>query len=112
MIFKPEFTPLQQIQLLQRWILVQSYAYYELDSNIASDFDYDANCNQLFELKREHEADWKASRYAKIFKKFEPGCTSGFELLSKVKRFDKPLFNNVHADAKFALKIKAKYCSQ
>lgn len=112
MIFKEEFTTLDRIQLLQRWILVQSYIYYELDSNISSDSNYDANCNQLFALKAEHPDDWKASRYAKIFRKFEPGCTSGFELVDRVKKADRQLYKDIHVSAKVALFMRDKYASQ
>lgn len=112
MIFQDSFTVLDRIQLLQRWILVQSYAYYHLDTNIASDFDYDANCNQLFALKEENPNEWKESRYAKIFRKFEPGCTSGFELIDRVKKTDRQLLRDIHVGAKTALDMKAKYLSQ
>ena len=47
------FTPLEKIQLLQRSILVNSFAYYELDSNILADFQYDDNAKQLAELKKQ-----------------------------------------------------------
>lgn len=89
--------------------MVQSYAYYELDANIASDFDYDANCNQLFELKAQHPDEWKKSRYVKIFRKFEPGCTSGFELVSRVKKADKLLYKDIHVWAKVALFMKEQH---
>lgn len=112
MIFKDEFSIRDRIQLLQRWILVQSYAYYNLDMNIASDFDYDANCNQLFALKAEHPNEWKASRYANIFRKFMPGCTSGFELVDRTKKADKQLYRDIHVNAKLALYQKEHMASQ
>lgn len=106
MTFKPHWDAKTRIELLERWILVQSYAYYELDDNIASDFDYDANVKQLFELISNNPDDHYSSRYYLYFDKFEPGCTSGFELLGKVKKKNPTLYKILYRDAKLALDLK------
>lgn len=94
-----------RIELLERWILVQSFIYYELNSNIASDFVYDHNVNLLFDLKRNDPESYEASRYYKIFDEYEEGCTSGFELLDKLKRLDYGMYLKVEHDAQWALDI-------
>lgn len=106
MIFKPHWDVKTRIELLERWILVQSYAYYELNDNIASDFEYDDNAKQLIKLISENPEDHYNSRYYSYFSKYEPGCTSGFELLGKVKKKDKTLYNIIYRDAKLALDAK------
>ena len=108
MIFKPDWGAKTRIELLERWILVQSCAYYELNDNIASDFDYDDNVKQLFKLISDNPDDHYNSRYYLYFNKFEPGCTSGFELLEKVKKKkkNKTLYNIIYRDAQNALDSK------
>ena len=59
MKFHKPFSIIEQIQLLERSILVNSFAYYELNENILSDFQYDANAIQLSELKRDYPEEFK-----------------------------------------------------
>ena len=106
MNFKPHWDAKTRIELLERWILVQSYIYYELNDNCASDFDYDNNVRQLFELIKNNPDDHHNSRYYLYFDKFEPGCTSGFELLEKVRKKNKALYDILYRDAQLALDAK------
>jgi hypothetical protein len=113
MKFHIPFNPTEKIQLLQRWILVQSFAYYELNENIASDFQYDANAIQLSELKKQYPEEFKRSRY---FDYFHDYCsdddnghyTSGFDLLERVRKNDEQLYRYLHMDAAMALDQKQK----
>ena len=107
------FTIVEMIQLLERWILVQSFAYYELNENIASDFDYDANARQLAELKKEHPDEFERSRYYDIFHDYCTDVdgahyTSGFDLLERLRKKDKHLYRYIHMDAALALDQKQK----
>lgn len=116
MKFHQPFSIVERIQLLQRWILVQSFAYYELDSNIASDFTYDSNAKQLAELKREYPEEFKRSRYFPYFSDYcseddNAHYTSGFDLLERIRRTDKELYRHLHIDAMLALDLKAKRAS-
>lgn len=111
MTFKPHFNILEQIQLLQRWILVQSFAYYELNGNIASDFKYDENAMQLVSLMREYPDEANKSRYFEYFKDYcsssdDAHFTSGFDLLERVRCSDKELHRYLHMDAAMALDLK------
>lgn len=113
MKFHQPFSIVERIQLLQRWILVQSFAYYELDSNIASDFTYDSNAKQLAELKREYPEEFKRSRYFPYFSDYcseddNAHYTSGFDLLERVRKRDKELYRHLHIDAAMALDLKVK----
>ena len=114
MKFHHVFNPTEKIQLLQRSILVNSFAYDELDSNILSDFDYDANALQLAELKREYPDEFKRSRYHAYFYDYcsdanNAHYTSGFDLLARVRKADSDLYRKLHLDACLALDLKLKY---
>lgn len=112
MKFNQPFTPLEKIQLLQRSILVNSFAYYELNENILSDFQYDDNAKQLEELKKEYTDDFKRSRYYEYFHDFgsDDGThyTSGFDLLERVRKNDSELYRHVWIDAAMALDLKSR----
>lgn len=109
MKFNYPFNIVEKIQLLQRWILVQSFAYYELNENIASDFQYDANARQLEELARAYPEDFKRSRYYDYFYDFydaEEHATSGFDLLRRIEKVDRELYRHIWIDAALALDQK------
>lgn len=113
MKFHQPFSIVERIQLLQRSILVNSFAYYELDSNILSDFQYDNNAKQLAELKREYPEEFKRSRYYPYFSDYcseddNAHYTSGFDLLERVRVRDKDLYRHLHIDAMLALDMKSK----
>lgn len=111
MKFNRPFTPVEKIQLLQRSILVNSFAYYELDSNILSDFQYDENAKQLAELKKQYPDEFKRSRYYPYFHDYcsdDTHYTSGFDLLERVRKKDDELYRHIHIDATMALDIKTK----
>lgn len=97
------FSNLETIQLLQRWILVQSFTYYELNDNLVDDHTYDNNVRSLFEYRSKYPEDYAKSRYALIFENYEEGCTSGFELIERVRKYDPELYRHIHIDAAMAL---------
>lgn len=101
MIFSKDFTDKEKVQLLQRSILVNSYAYYELNENILSDRDYDMNARQLLELKKSNPEAYSKSKYRRIFDNFESG--TGFDLTSRLRR---DMRKRIARDAELALKLK------
>lgn len=113
MKFRTPFTPLERIQLLQRSILVNSLAYYELNENILTDFQYDDNAKQLAALKKEYPDEFKRSRYHEYFYDYcsddDAHYTSGFDLLERVRKADSILYRHLHIDAALALDLKSKY---
>lgn len=111
MKFHMPLNALEKIQALERWILVQSFAYYELDSNIATDFQYDNNAKQLAEMKKQYPEEFKNSRYYNYFYDYcseEDSTinTSGFDLLQRVKKLDSEMYRRIHRDAVWALDLK------
>ena len=113
MKFHYPFNIVEKIQLLQRSILVQSFAYYELNENILTDFQYDENAKQLAGLKLEYPDEFKRSKYYDYFHDYcseDDGTTntSGFDLLERVRRADPKLHRYLHIDAVMALDQKQK----
>ena len=110
MKYNKPFSFAERIQLLERSILVNSFAYYILDDNILNDFQYDDNAKELAELKKERPEDFKRSRYYEYFKDYcnddNMVYTSGFDLLEKVRTVDYDLYSRLHEDASMALRLK------
>ena len=110
MKYNKPFSFAERIQLLERSILVNSFAYYILDDNILSDFQYDDNAKELAELKKKYPEDFKRSRYYEYFKDYcsddDTVFTSGFDLLEKVRKEDYDLYSRLHEDASLALRLK------
>lgn len=75
---KKDFTNQEKIELLQRWVLVHSYLYYNLDRPVVDDYKFDMNCRQLAELKKEYPEDWTFSRYSYAMKYFDGSTGIGF----------------------------------
>lgn len=82
----PYFRPIDKIELLQKWILVHSYLYYQLDYSVVEDYIYDNNCKQLMALKRKYPKSWKKAKYSYAFKEFD-GST-GMDLFYKLDVVD------------------------
>jgi hypothetical protein len=113
MNFHQPFNIVERIQLLQRSILVNSFAYYELDNNILTDFQYDANARQLEDLYNEYPEEFKRSRYYPYFSDFYDNddgshATSGFDLIERVRKQDEELYRHIWIDAIWALDLKNK----
>ena len=111
MKFHHPFTVVDKIQLLQRSILVNSFAYYELNNNLLSDFQYDNNARQLAELKKEYPDEFARSRYHEYFHDYctdddEAHYTSGFDLIEAVRKNDDRLYRYIWMDAANALDQK------
>ena len=88
MTFPNQYSTLQEkLCALQRWIIVQSIIYYELNKGIVSDLMYDRNCKQLLQLKTENEAEYEKSQY--YYCMFDFDGTTGFDLYSRLNENDK-----------------------
>lgn len=114
MKFHHPFTVVEKIQLLQRSILVQSFAYYELNENLLTDFQYDDNAKQLAELKKQYPAEYERSKYHLYFHDYcseedDVHYTSGFDLLERVRKNDDDLYRRLHMDAAWAADLKQRY---
>ena len=67
------------INFLQRGIIVHSYLYYELDSSIIPDREFDKKSRELVSLKNTYPDLWKTSEYYYIFGDEYTGAT-GYHL--------------------------------
>lgn len=77
---KPEDLTIQDyIDFLQRFIILHSYIYYELNNNYISDMEYDKKSKELVRYKNEYPDLWKNSMYYKQFGDDYNGAT-GFTL--------------------------------
>lgn len=69
------------IDRLQRQLIVHSYIYYELNSNIWADSLYDSKMREMEEIIQKHPKDFLLSTFHNIFKDFSP--SSGYNLIQK-----------------------------
>ena len=106
MNFSKPFTDKEKIQLLQRSILVNSFAYYELNTNILSDYKYDMNTKQLLDLKESAPEVYRKSRYHRYFDNFESG--TGFDLVGRL-RHNRNLYRKIEMDARLAIALKKEH---
>lgn len=111
MVFASHFLAQEKIELLERWILVQSFAYYELNENIAPDYKYDANALQLTMFAKDWPEKFRASRYYTYFHDFLPEddgarYVSGYHLLDRVKKKEPDLYRRIWIDSVMALENK------
>lgn len=85
---KPKnFTDLDYISFLQRWILVMSWIYYEHDYNIVADKQYDSVAYHLADLQKDKKELVKDSEYGYAFHDFDG--TTGFDLFYRLTEEEK-----------------------
>lgn len=92
MKFPQDYTLLEQINYLQRQIIICSIVYYELDDNLVSDYVYDSWCKQLVELQAECE-EVEQSNLWYVYYDFD-GST-GFDLFYRLTDEDKEEFKQL-----------------
>lgn len=84
----------QYINFLQRYIIVHSYIYYELDHNVISDREYDVKSKELVHYKNEFPELWKTSEYYKQFGDDYNGST-GFTLYHDLDNHQKEIIKSI-----------------
>lgn len=87
-------TTQQYIDFLQRFIIVHSYIYYELNSNIIRDQQYDKKAKELVEYKNNYPDLWKSSEYYKQFGDDYNGAT-GFTLYHDLDEHQKEIIRAI-----------------
>lgn len=70
---------IEYVNFLQRYIIVHSYIYYEMDSNVISDKEYDKKAKELVTYKNKFPQYWKYTEYYQQFGDDYNGAT-GFTL--------------------------------
>lgn len=87
-------TTQEYIDFLQRYIILHSYIYYELDNNVISDRIYDLKSKELVKLKMEYPDLWKTSMYYKQFGDDYNGAT-GFTLYHGLDEHQKEIIRSL-----------------
>lgn len=85
---------LEKINFLQRYIILHSYIYYELNNNLISDKQYDEKSKELVKLKNEYPELWKQSMYYKQFGDEYNGAT-GFTLYHDLNKHQKEIIRSL-----------------
>lgn len=77
-----------KISFLQRVVLIHSILYYELNTTVISDSDFDLLSKQLLHLQnRANKDELKKSQYYYVFYDFD--SNTGFDLWYRLKASDK-----------------------
>lgn len=75
-----------QIDFLQRKIAINAIIYYEYNTNLMSDKDYDELSKQLVQLQSQ-SSDIMSTQYGYCFYDFDG--TTGFDIFSRLNQQDK-----------------------
>jgi len=79
---------MERIDFLQRWILVNSYIYYEVGDSVVTDKQYDRTAYGLVDMQKAYEGDIKTdTQYGYAFYDFDG--TTGFDLYYRLNESDK-----------------------
>ena len=84
----------EHIDHMQRFIILHSYIYYELNANLISDREYDAASKELVRLKNDYHDLWKKSEYYKQFGDEYNGAT-GFTLYHDLNTHQKKIIRSL-----------------
>lgn len=94
MKFTEDMTSKQKVEALQRYILVHSMLYYDMDTSVISDKRFDRAARLLADkIQRFGPKKIASTQYGYVFKDFD-GST-GFDLIDKLTYPDKKLIKNV-----------------
>ena len=86
--FPVYWTDKLKVEFLQRTILIHSYLYYELNSNIWTDKHFDEVAKQLVELQDRYSKLWiDRTQYGYAFYDFDG--TTGFDLWGRLSMQDR-----------------------
>lgn len=89
--FNKYWTDLMKINYLQRFIIVNSYLYYELDDSVITDKQFDEAAKQLVELQKNY--DIRKTQYGYVFYDFDG--TTGFDLWERLTVVDKTVIKTI-----------------
>lgn len=91
-IFPRRWNLKTKIEYLQRKIILNSIAYYELNTNRLTDKQYDDSCKQLVAMQAEY-TNIMDTQYGYVFYDFD-GST-GFDLYHRLNEHDKKYLYNI-----------------
>ena len=87
MIFPEHMKTKDKIEFLQRYILVHSYLYYELNESVISDKKFDKKARLLASKVDKYKSRMKSTQYGYVFYDFDG--TTGFDLFDRLNEQDK-----------------------
>lgn len=88
-----------KISFLQRVVLIHSILYYELNTTVISDSDFDLLSKQLLHLQnRANKDELKKSQYYYVFYDFDGN--TGFDLWYRLKVSDRDYLLNIAKQVK------------
>lgn len=87
----------EKLDWLQRYIIVHSYLYYEKDTNVISDREYDRRAKNLAKIREKYPELWKNSEYYKQFGSDYNGAT-GFTLYHDLDEHQKEIIHSIAAN--------------
>ena len=82
-----------KMSALQRWLIVHSILYYELNEGIVSDKVFDANAYQLVDMQNSNPEIAKQTEYWYVFNDFDG--TTGFHLYYGLNKKDKKYLTHI-----------------
>ena len=83
-----------KVSYLQRRIIVHSILYYEMDSSVISDKQFDVLCQQLVQMQKEVDfAEFRKSTYYYAMHDFD-GST-GFNIYGRLIKYDKEYLSKI-----------------
>lgn len=83
----PYWSEMAKANALQRWVIVHSIRYYEMDSSLVSDHMFNENCKQLVELMESlPKSKRESTEYWYVMHDFD-GST-GFHLYKRLNKHD------------------------
>ena len=88
------------VDYIQRFIIIHSIIYYELNENVISDKDFDNVSKLLLKLREENEEVYKKSQYYYVFNDFDG--TTGFYIYDTLNAKDKEYLTKL---ANYVLRI-------
>lgn len=80
----PYWSDKDKIELLSKWIIVQSIVYYRLGTSHVDDFKFDSNSKQLVKLMKHNSKASKASKWYYVMYDFDG--TTGFQLYDRLNK--------------------------
>lgn len=84
----------EKLDWLQRYIIVHSYIYYELNRSVISDAEYDRRAKNLVKIKEKYPDLWKNSEYYLQFGDDYNGAT-GFSLYHDLDDKQKQIIKSI-----------------
>ena len=96
-----------KLSYLQRRIIVHSILYYEMDSSVINDKQFDVLCQQLVQMQKEADfAEFRKSTYYYVMHDFD-GST-GFYLYGRLTKYDKEYLSQIAGNVSRSFKDQNK----